>query len=109
MSAFYNLREGLQFNRIIQSPNRTGGLGTVNVRIDPQGSRHYPVHKQLDVNWDKSVQLAKRRITFSATGFNLLNASTVLARETRQDFARANFVTSILAPRVFRVGAKVSF
>ena len=109
VSAFYNLREGLQFNRTIQSPNRTAGGGTVNVRIDPQGTRHYPVHKQLDINWDKSVQLAKRRVTFSVTGFNILNASTVLGRETRQDFARANFVTSILAPRIFRVGAKVSF
>ena len=32
-----------------------------------------------------------------------------LERETRQDFARANFVRSILAPRIFRVGAKVNF
>jgi hypothetical protein len=109
VSAFYNLREGLQFNRTIQSPNRTGGGGTVNVRIDPQGTRHYPVHKQLDINWDKTMPLGKRRVTFSVTGFNLLNASTVLGRETRQDFARANYVTSILAPRIFRVGAKVNF
>jgi hypothetical protein len=109
VSAFYNLREGLQFNRTIQSPNRTGSGGTVNVRIDPQGSKHYPVHKQLDINWDKTLPLGKRRITFSATAFNVLNASTLLGRETRQDFARANYVTSILAPRVFRVGAKVNF
>ena len=67
------------------------------------------MHKQLDVNWDKTVTFGRRRITFSATAFNLLNASTVLGRETRQDFARANYVTSILAPRIFRVGAKVNF
>jgi hypothetical protein len=109
MSAFYNVREGLQFNRTIQSPSRTGSGGTVNVRVDPQGTLHYPVHKQLDVNWDKTVTFGSRTITFSATGFNMLNASTVLGRETRQDFARANFVTSILAPRIFRFGAKVKF
>ena len=109
VSAFYNLREGVQFNRTIQSPNRTGAGGTVNVRVDPQGTKHYPTHKQLDFNVDKTMNFGKRRITFSVTGFNLLNASTVLGRETRQDFARANFVTSILAPRIFRVGAKVNF
>jgi hypothetical protein len=48
-------------------------------------------------------------VTFSVTGFNILNASTVLGRETRQDFARANYVTSILAPRIFRFGGKVNF
>jgi hypothetical protein len=109
VSAFYNMREGLQFNRTIQSPNRTGSGGTVNVRVDPQGSEHYPVHKQFDINWDKTVSIGKRRITFSATAFNVLNASTVLGRETRQDFARANHVTEILAPRVVRVGAKINF
>jgi hypothetical protein len=111
VSAFYNLREGLQFNRTIQSPNRPGGGGTVNVLVEPQGSRHYPVHKQLDISWDKTVNFTRliRRITFSATAFNVLNASTVLGRETRQDFARANYVTSILAPRIVRFGAKVQF
>ena len=109
VSAFYNMREGLQFNRTIQSPNRTGGGGTVNVLVEPQGTTHYPVHKQLDINLDKTVPFGRRRVTFSVTGFNLLNASTVLGRETRQDFARANYVTSILAPRIFRVGAKVNF
>ena len=109
VSAFYNLREGIQFNRTILSPNRTGSGGTISVRIDPQGTRHLPVHKQLDFNVDKSLSFGKRRITMSVTGFNVLNASTVLERETRQDFARANFVRSILAPRIFRVGAKVNF
>jgi len=109
VSAFYNVREGLHFNRTILSPTRTGALGTVSVRIDPQGTQHYPVHKQLDLSVDKTLTFGKRRITLSATAFNLLNASTVFGRETRQDFARANFVTSILAPRIVRVGAKVSF
>ncbi|MGQ0735516.1 MAG: hypothetical protein ACT4QD_17910 [Acidobacteriota bacterium] len=108
-SAFYNMREGLQFNRTILSPNRTGAGGTASVRVDPQGSLHYPVHKQLDINIDKSISFGRRRVTVSATAFNVLNASTVLGRETRQDFARANYVTSILAPRIVRVGAKVSF
>ena len=109
VAAFYNLRDGTQFNRTIQSPNRTGAGGTVNVLIEPQGTTHYPNFSQLDVHWDKGVLFGRRRIQFNVDAFNLMNASTVLARQTRQDFAQANFVTSILAPRVVRFGVKVNF
>ncbi len=109
IAAFYNLRDGLQFNRTIQSPNRTGSLGTVNVLIEPQGTTHYPTFSQLDMHWDKSVLFGQRRIQFNVDAFNLTNAATVLARQTRQNFAQANYVTSILAPRVVRFGLKVNF
>ena len=109
VAAFYNLRDGTQFNRTIQSPNRTGAGGTVNVLIEPQGTTHYPNFSQLDVHWDKGVLFGRRRIQFNVDAFNIMNASTVLARQTRQNFAQANFVTSILAPRVVRFGLKVNF
>jgi hypothetical protein len=38
-----------------------------------------------------------------------LNASTVLARTTRQDSSNGNFISTILAPRVARFGLKVTF
>ena len=110
VSAFYNVREGLQFNRTIQSPTRTGARR--------HGERAASIRRARSITrcTSSSTSTGTRRspsaggaITFSATGFNLLNASTVLGRETRQDFARANYVTSILAPRIFRVGAKVNF
>ena len=109
VAAFYNLRDGLQFNPIIQSPNRTGSLGTVNVLVERQGTRHYPTFSQLDLHWDKSVLFGQRRIQFNVDAFNLTNAATVLARQTRQNFAQANYVTSILAPRVIRFGLKLNF
>ena len=109
IAAFYNLRDGLQFNRTILSPNRTGALGTVSVLVNQQGTEHYPTFSQLDLHWDKSLRFGPRRIQFNVDGFNLTNAATVLARQTRQNFAQANYVTSILAPRIFRIGLKVNF
>jgi hypothetical protein len=109
VAAFYNLRDGTQFNRTIQSPNRTGSGGTVNVLIEPQGTTHYPTFSQLDLHWDKNFLFGQRRIQFNVDAFNLTNASTVLLRQTRQNFAQANYVTSILAPRVIRFGLKVNF
>ena len=108
-AAFYNLREGLQFNRTIRSPTRTGSLGTVDVNIDPQGTRHYPLFQQLDAHWDKTFRFDNRRFSFNVDAFNLMNASTVLARTTRQDGSNGNFVSTILAPRVARFGLKVNF
>lgn len=109
VAAFWNLRDGTQFNRTIQSPNRTGAGGTVNVLIEPQGTTHYPIFSQLDVHWDKSFRFGQRRIQFNVDAFNVTNAATVLERQTRQNFSQANFVTDILAPRVVRLGLKVNF
>jgi hypothetical protein len=109
VAAFYNLRDGTQFNRTIQSPNRTGSGGTVNALIEPQGTTHYPTFSQLDLHWDKALRWGNRRVQFNVDVFNTFNASTVLGRQARQNFAQANYVTSILAPRVARLGVKVNF
>src|SRR2546428_1267128 len=108
-AGFYNVREGLQFNRTIQSPNRTGSLGTVNVSIEPQGTTHYPTFQQLDAHWDKTFRFDKRRFSFNVDAFNLVNASIVLARITRQDASNGNYISTILAPRIVRFGLKVNF
>ena len=109
VAAFYNLRDGLQFNRTIQTPNRTGSGGTANVLIEPQGTTHYPTFSQLDLHWDKAFRFGTRRIQFNVDVFNTLNKATVLGRQARQDSATANYVTSILAPRVARFGLKINF
>ena len=108
-AAFLNTREGIQFNRTIQSPNRTGSLGTVNVNIEPQGTRHLEPFRQFDAHWDKTFRFDKRRFSFNVDVFNLLNSSTVLTRVARQDASNANYVQTILAPRIARFGLKVSF
>ena len=108
-AAFYNMREGTQFNRTILSPNRTGSLGTVSVSVEPQGTRHYPAYRQLDVHVDKGLPFGRRRILLNVDVFNALNAATVLARTTRQNASNANYVTTILAPRVARVGVRINF
>jgi hypothetical protein len=108
-AAFFNAREGVQFNRTIQSPNRTGSLAAVNVNIEPQGATHYESYRQVDAHWDRTFRFNARRFSFNIDAFNLLNAAPVLARNTRQDASNANFATTILAPRVLRFGLKANF
>ncbi len=109
VSAFYNAREGLQFNRTYRSPNRTGSGGTVDVFVEEQGATHYPTFHQVDLSWGKFVQFGSRRITFNVDTFNLFNASTVFVRTVRQDTSTANYATTILAPRVVRFTLKANF
>lgn len=109
VAAFWNLRDGTQFNRTILSPNRTGSGGTVSVQFEPNGTTHYPMFSQVDLHWDKAVRFGARRIQFNVDAFNLTNSATVLERQTRQNSSQANFVTRILAPRVVRLGVKVNF
>jgi len=108
-AAFLNMREGIQFNRTIQSPNRTGSLAAALVNIEPQGTRHLDAFRQFDAHWDKTFRFDKRRLSFNVDVFNLLNAATVLTRVTRQDASNANYVQTILAPRIARFGLKVNF
>jgi hypothetical protein len=81
----------------------------VNVNIEPQGTRHFEAYRQVDVHWDKTFAFDRRRLSFNVDVFNVSNASTVLSRISRQDAVNANYVQTILAPRIARVGIKVSF
>jgi hypothetical protein len=101
---------GSPLNPYLQSPNRTSALGTVNVLLQGNNSIHYDNYYQLDLHVDKGVRLgASRRITLNADLFNAFNNNVVLETTERQNSSSANNITRLLAPRVARLGVKVSF
>jgi hypothetical protein len=63
---------------------------------------------QLNVRLSKIVQVRGLRLEPQLDVFNLTNANQVLGMNTRYGAAWQN-ATSILAPRVFKLGAQVSF
>ncbi len=109
ISTFVNLRDGLPMNRIVLSPARTGGYGTVDVFVRPFASERYELFRQVDARLEKAFKVGKTKLTASIDGFNLLNENVVLDRATRQNAANANNVEEVLAPRIFRLGLKYSF
>jgi hypothetical protein len=112
LSVFVNARDGFPFNRTILTPTRTGGLGTSDIFVRPYGSERYPTFLQVDGAVDKTISLGKnggRKVVLSAAAFNLLNSNVVLGRTARQNASNANNITTILAPRTLRVGARVNF
>ena len=63
---------------------------------------------QLNVRLSRSVRVRGLRVEPQLDVFNLTNANQVLGMTTRYGAAWQN-ATSILAPRVFKLGAQVSF
>ena len=112
LSTFLNMRDGFPFNRTILTPTRTGGLGTSDVLVNQYAAERYPTFVQVDSALDKTISFGKaatRKVVVSVAAFNLLNSNVVLGRTARQNASNANNITTILAPRTLRIGARLTF
>ena len=63
----------------------------------------------LDLRLAKDFRFSGVGFTLSADVFNVLNENTELQRFTRLNNARKNEITETQSPRVFRVGARLTF
>ncbi len=108
-AGFLNLRDGFPFNRVVLSPSRTGGYGTIDVFVRPFGEERYGSFRQVDARLDKTFRMGKTRLIASLDAFNVFNEAIVLDRVERQNASNANNVQTVLAPRVFRLGLRFQF
>jgi hypothetical protein len=119
-SSSFGATSGNPFNPSIVGPTRANGLGTATMAIFPANTHRLPAIRILDLNFDKVVRLGgARRVTLNAAIFNLLNDNTTLAlaaestvngvRMARQNTSTANFLSTIVGPRVVRFGARFNF
>ena len=109
VSGFLNMRQGYPFNRFVQSPTRTGGIGTSNVDIDRWGDVRYENFYQVDMRVEKQFTFGRTKWAAAFDVFNMLNSDVVLGRTAQQNSTRANYVTEVLAPRVARFGVRLNF
>ena len=70
--------------------------------------RYDDVHV-LDLRVEKEIRLREAGVVFGMDVFNATNESYVLQRQGSLGRANGDFVTEVLSPRVFRLGARVSF
>jgi carboxypeptidase family protein len=63
----------------------------------------------LDARIEKEFTFSDVGLTVGVDVFNALNESYVLQRQHRLGIGTTNFVTEILSPRIFRIGARLSF
>ena len=110
VSGFYNARSGYPFIQSILTSTRPFSAGTATVYLDTLGDNRLPNFQTLDFKVDKSFTLYSRvRIVPAMDIFNLFNGSTSLSIRGTQNASNANTISSILAPRVIRFGARVTW
>jgi hypothetical protein len=109
VAANYNGRSGYPSPYRVISPTRPNGAGTVNIQLAPIGSVRLPNFHNVDVRIDKSVKIKAAKITFSVDAFNVLNGDTVQSFRLTQNATTANQISSLVAPRVIRFGARLNW
>jgi hypothetical protein len=109
-SAFFNAHSNFPFNPNITGPTRPNGLGQAGMLIYGINTHRLPAARTLDLNFDKSIRLGgARRLTLNAAIFNISNSNTATGQTERQNTSTANYLTSIIGPRVVRFGVRVNF
>jgi hypothetical protein len=100
----------------------TTGEGTKSVLLEnsTDAFRNSNV-TELDLRLAKDLRISRVGLTLSLDGFNMLNANTILQRTTTSVCSQSssstkcsptgssNHVAEVLSPRVFRLGARLSF
>jgi hypothetical protein len=110
LAAFYNARSGYPFLQAIQTPTRPFSAGQATVYLDPLGDNRLPNFQTVDFKIDRSFTLFNKvRVVPAIDVFNLMNGNTQLSVRGTQNASNANSVSSILAPRVIRFGARIAW
>lgn len=101
----------LRYARRIERETIVDAAGTgidVPVVADP-GAYRYPDTHILDLRVEKEFTLSDFGLTLGVDVFNALNESYVLQRQGLLAKNNADHVLEIVSPRVFRLGARLSF
>jgi hypothetical protein len=113
VAAALNGREGYAFPYFRRYdngsiPNNCVGGYCVPVTAGPDAIKGDDVHT-VDLRIEKEFKFDRVGLTVGADVFNVFNENTVLQRELRLNQARGDFLFESLSPRIFRLGARVSF
>ena len=109
VSAFYNARQGYPFEASIQSPSRANGAGIATILLDGVGENRLPNFQNVDLHIDRAVRIGTLRFVPGLDIFNVFNSNTVQALQRTQNASTANNISAVVAPRVVRVGVKLSW
>jgi hypothetical protein len=109
VSAFFNARQGYPEEFAIQTPSRANGAGIATVLLNGVGDTRLPNYANLDFHVDRPLKLGSVRVLPAIDIFNVFNNNIIQGVRTTQNAANANQIQAITAPRVARVGLKVTW
>ncbi len=108
VAANINGREG--YPSVFRHHNNLGeGLGTRQIAVSEPDEFRLDDVMIVNARLEKEFSLSDFGVTLSVDGFNLFNESYVLQRQGNLALSSGGFVTEIVSPRIFRIGARVNF
>jgi hypothetical protein len=95
-------------NSFLAASNNTGATRFVSIPGKPDDYSNDDIHI-LDLRVEKEFKFDRVGLTLGADVFNVMNEGTVLQRQIRLGLATSDHVQEVVSPRIFRLGAKLSF
>ena len=120
-SANYNSIQGSSRTVTINGPgaiyggvNAAGAATTIStntLELEPRGSTRFKPVNLLDLGLQKALKFgSKYQIKLMLDAFNILNINTITAYSSgNKSLAGYTQPTTIIAPRVFRIGTRIAF
>jgi len=109
VAGVFEHRSGEALARDVQFRAGLRQLSLVTMRVEPVGAQRLPGVSLLNLRLERPLRFpGGRRLDLKLDFYNLLNANTVLAQSVRSG-ATFGRPTSIVPPRVVRLGARLSF
>lgn len=87
---------------------RVGGPRNVMVAPKPDAFKNDDLHI-LDLRLEKEFKFNAVGLTLGVDVFNATNEGTVLQRNLRLGRPNSDYVQEVVSPRIFRIGARISF
>jgi hypothetical protein len=116
-----NGRQGYALPYVASVRNPGGGEATKSLLATSSVDQFRdPTVTELDLRVAKEIRVSRVGLTLSIDGFNMLNSNTILQRTVTQlcssngggacaKAGSSNRIAEVLSPRVFRLGARLSF
>lgn len=104
-----NGRQGFPFIESYRTSPRAGGIGRGEIMLAPPGDTRLDPLWVTNLRAEYTFTFERARMSAMVDMFNLFNEATALKREQRQNLSNANNIQSILSPRVFRIGLRLTF
>ena len=96
------------YRRVVLPGNMQSVYEYVSVTSRPDSFRNDNI-SIVDARVEKEFNFSDVGLTVGVDCFNVLNEAFVQQRQHRLGLATSNYVTEITSPRIFRVGARLSF
>jgi hypothetical protein len=109
-TAGFNLfgRQGYPIPYALRKPGEDGVTRYILLGSDVDTYRLKDL-QELDLRLAKEIRVSRAGLTLSVDAFNVTNRNTILQRSVRLESSSRGRITEVQAPRVFRLGARLTF